>query len=251
MKLFISYSHDDKSYVSELAKALGDDVSQHQVWLDKRLYGGQQWWDAILDKIDDCECFVTILTPRNVSSIFCSAELNYALSLNKPILPLVLKACEISENLAAIQHLDIGDMHIEKILRYCEKSFGEIRIEALGGKYKLPINRPSRPTLPTPKISTTTQIDKQFPIPRVAINIEEAMSSLTENSQRSYRRWIKQYLLDVCSKESQPINLQVLQLEVVIPALDGELYKELIETFQAKEFGILMRAKAKKWLAMK
>ena len=63
MKLFISYSHDDKAYVKTLADALNDEDSQHDVWIDRKLFGGQEWWRAILEQIESCDCFICILSP--------------------------------------------------------------------------------------------------------------------------------------------------------------------------------------------
>ena len=52
MKLFISYSRDDKSYVNELVDRLRDEG--HVVWLDKsNLVGGELWWDAILKSLSE------------------------------------------------------------------------------------------------------------------------------------------------------------------------------------------------------
>src|SRR5579871_1086446 len=144
MKLFISYSHDDQSWVRELVAYLRDDISQHDVWLDQRLFPGQKWWNAILDEIENCEIFVPILTPRNISSIFCTAELNYALALNKPRIPLLLKPCDIPENLKDTQYITVGDDRIEKIRTRCEKAIGELRLELHKGKYLAPNPRPPR-----------------------------------------------------------------------------------------------------------
>src|SRR5437870_4936603 len=113
MKLFISYSRDDKQYVHELAEAFKEET-QHDVWLDRRLVGADRWWDTILDEIERCECFIVILTPRCVTSIFCNAELGYALDLGKPILPLLMKSTDIPASLRSIQYIDIGALSLER-----------------------------------------------------------------------------------------------------------------------------------------
>src|SRR4051812_23877304 len=111
MKIFISYSRDDKQYVYEFAEALADET-QHDVWIDRRLVGADRWWDTIVDQIEASDCFVVILTPRCISSIFCQAEINYALKLRKPLLPLMMKPCELPPSLEEIQYIEIGSLSL-------------------------------------------------------------------------------------------------------------------------------------------
>src|SRR5258708_292636 len=119
MKLFISYSHDDTLSVAEVAETLQSEA-RHVVWYDRRLVAAEYWWDTILTGIEDCDCLIAILTPRYTVSIFCMAELNYALDLNKPILPLLLKNCEVPERLASRQHLDVRhETKLERIVMRC------------------------------------------------------------------------------------------------------------------------------------
>jgi len=69
MKLFVSYSRDDKQWVYD-------------------------FWRSIRERLrEEADCFIMVLTPRSLESIYCMAELDYALALNKPILPLMLKPC--------------------------------------------------------------------------------------------------------------------------------------------------------------
>lgn len=150
MKLFISYSRDDKNYVYELAQKLRDD-GQHDVWIDRRLVGADLWWNTILNEIETCECFVTVLTPKCVSSIYCTAELNYALALNKPILPLVLKSCDSPDTLKAIQFTDISSMSLGDALYRTDKAISRIEVRLIKGEYPLPDHKPSRPPVPEPQ----------------------------------------------------------------------------------------------------
>jgi len=86
MKLFISYSRDDKAWVYELWRGLRDHA-YHDAWIDQRIIPAQDWWDSILTNIEAAECVLYIMTPKSVDSIYCQAEMTYALALNKPILP--------------------------------------------------------------------------------------------------------------------------------------------------------------------
>jgi hypothetical protein len=147
MKLFMSYSRDDKQYVHELATALREET-QHDVWIDRRLVGADRWWDAILDEIAACECFIVILTPRYATSIFCAAELNYALALNKPILPLLMKPTELPAPLKGIQYIDIENLSLEKTLLRASQALGRIEVRLVKGDFRPSAVLPSRPPMP-------------------------------------------------------------------------------------------------------
>jgi formylglycine-generating enzyme required for sulfatase activity len=156
MKLFISYSREDKDWVSKFCPALRDE-GQHDPWIDDRLLPAQDWWETILMNIEDCQCFIYILTPQSVESIYCQAELNYALALNKPVLPLMLKPCDYPAELneRRIQYEPISDdAPLHKILFRTEQALGEIRVGLVQGKY--PATTAPRPALPEPTRSQQT-----------------------------------------------------------------------------------------------
>jgi len=149
VKLFISYSRDDKNYVYELAQRLKDDTS-HEVWIDRRLVAADLWWDTILDAIESCECFVTILPPKCVSSIYCAAELNYALALGKPILPLMLKPCDLPPSLRAVQTPDISGFSLDRVLLHTTQGLSKVELNLYQGKYTPPAAKSPRPLVPEP-----------------------------------------------------------------------------------------------------
>lgn len=134
MRLFISYSHDDKSWVEELHRELRED---HDPWLDKQISGASDWWNTILDEIDECDCFIYILTPKSAESPYCQEEMKYAKALNKPILPLMLKNCSYPDVLDQhrIQYLDIAGLSVEKVIRKILNSFLTIKDDIRSGKY--------------------------------------------------------------------------------------------------------------------
>src|SRR5450432_1691207 len=102
MKLFISYSREDKAWVDELSRALRDKAS-HDILTDRRLVPADDWWATILENVESCACFVYLMTKPSVESIYCAAELRYALALNKPILPVMLKPCDTPSELSLRQ----------------------------------------------------------------------------------------------------------------------------------------------------
>jgi TIR domain-containing protein len=87
-EVFISYSRADLEAVNVLVQDLGG--LGYEPWFDQALTGGQRWWDNILSQIRDCEFFICTLTPDSLESQACKRELDYALRLGKPVLPLLL-----------------------------------------------------------------------------------------------------------------------------------------------------------------
>jgi hypothetical protein len=86
--LFASYSSIDRDKIDPLLgdlRALGYDV-----WFDEQLSGGQVWWNEILAQIRACEAFLILVTPASVDSEACLAELDYALALQRPVIPIEL-----------------------------------------------------------------------------------------------------------------------------------------------------------------
>jgi Probable lipoprotein LpqN/TIR domain len=88
-QLFISYARENKPDVEALVRdlhALG-----YQTWVDSSLRGGQTWWHEILQRIADSDVFVAIVSGHTLSSVACKRELDWALALNKPVLPLAVE----------------------------------------------------------------------------------------------------------------------------------------------------------------
>lgn len=150
MKVFISYSRDDKDWVNEFARTLRGSRSRHDVWFDQDLHVSQMWWDEILNEIEQCEVLVVVLTPRYVSSPFCMAELDYALALNKPVMPLCLKECEMPAALNAIQYMDVATLELPELMSECAFALAELRVALSEGRYPSPTFNPPRPDIPSP-----------------------------------------------------------------------------------------------------
>ncbi|MCU0498981.1 MAG: SUMF1/EgtB/PvdO family nonheme iron enzyme [Anaerolineae bacterium] len=150
MKLFISYSSDDQEWVHALAHALNP---HHTVWLDRRVVPSSDWWEAILAELKASECLLYILTPRSVESVYCRAEIEYALTLRKPIIPLMLIPCEYPDTLKTrrIQYHPIADPDaISNLLWVIERALHQVTVDRYTtNKYQLPDPLPSPPHFST------------------------------------------------------------------------------------------------------
>jgi iron(II)-dependent oxidoreductase len=117
MKLFISYSRDDKAWVALLWQALRDE--NFDAWMDRFIDPVANWWETILKNIYDADCFIYVMTPKSIESPYCQAELNYALDRGVPVLALMLKRCEFPKRLndANVQYEVIQDgMTLDRVL---------------------------------------------------------------------------------------------------------------------------------------
>lgn len=155
MKLFISYSRDDSAWTYEFWRKLREDTS-HDVWIDQRIVPAADWWHSILENIERCDCFLMVLTPKAVESIYCMAELDYAVALNKPVLPLMLKPCAFPAVLAGnrVQYQDIiNRQSLDWVLLKTEQGLNHV-FQSIG-RGNFPAMAAERPPEPRPKINLT------------------------------------------------------------------------------------------------
>ena len=107
MKIFISYSREDKTFVESLHSDLGE--LGHDVWMDQRLVGGQEWWDEILRNIRECDLFVLALSPNSIASEACLLEVKYATAVNRLFLPAMVLPIDpnyLPPEIAHAQYID-------------------------------------------------------------------------------------------------------------------------------------------------
>jgi hypothetical protein len=105
--VFISYSRNDRDYVERLASFL--DRQGLVVWYDYEIETGDSFGPRIKAAIGECAVFVPVLTPAAASSKWVIREIGYADSRNKPIMPLLLTACDKPIEVSLLQHEDVTD----------------------------------------------------------------------------------------------------------------------------------------------
>lgn len=147
MKGFISYSREDNLLVTPLIHDLGK--LGHEVWMDKELYGGQDWWDEILRQIAVCEFFVLALSPKSLASGPCQLELAYADSLRRPFLPVAIAPVDSNvfpPEIAHAQYVDYSAGDKEALLGLVGT------VARLPPAPALPDPMPSPPAMPVPPL---------------------------------------------------------------------------------------------------
>jgi len=103
LPLFLSYSREDRQMAADVVSDL--EQFGHQVWIDEKLSGGQEWWRQILGQIRSSEAFILILSRASIASQACELETTYARELRKKIILARLDGVEVTEapaSLAAI-----------------------------------------------------------------------------------------------------------------------------------------------------
>lgn len=105
-KVFLSYCRRDVRRVRRLEETL--DSLDHQVWRDRKLSGGQAWWQQILDSVRAADTFLLAVSSSSKRSLACQRELEWALALRKPILPVLIAGNDAAMP-PALHHLQYVD----------------------------------------------------------------------------------------------------------------------------------------------
>ena len=107
-RVFISYARVNSTRIDDVVRAI--EYLGHEVWIDRELVGGRKWWDQILENIRGCDVFVAALSAQSLASKPCHLEYDYAMALEKSILPVVVAGDVLPEqvpaDLARIQFVD-------------------------------------------------------------------------------------------------------------------------------------------------
>src|SRR5688572_24914924 len=94
MRLMISYSRQDSVAVSYIEQ----DLRKHKQFLiDHPIGAGQRVWSDILNGIYKAECILVMLSWDAIECIYWQEALKYAVALNKPIIPVMLRPCQFPE----------------------------------------------------------------------------------------------------------------------------------------------------------
>ena len=149
MKIFISYARVNRKQVETLEKLLTD--LRHDAWFDREIVAGEDWWKSITSSIERCEVFVFALSPQSTNSSACRAEFQYALDLNKPILPVMLLDAELPVGkLRETQFVNGRALNRPETIIELSKALSVLKDRVAAGEFPPPDPLPSRPAFPFP-----------------------------------------------------------------------------------------------------
>ena len=110
VRIFVSHSSKDDDFgarlVEDLRRALNDETA---VWYDSRggLYGGDTWWNKIMQELKSRNVFIVVLSPDAVASKWVNDEINLAWrqrnTTGKLIIPIQYRKCEVRDDLDTLQ----------------------------------------------------------------------------------------------------------------------------------------------------
>ena len=89
MRVFVSYAREDRAMVQVLVADL--ESLHHDVWYDREIVGGHDWWSTILEQIGACDLFVPAVSSAWLASSPCKTELDYGGACQRPVLPIAIE----------------------------------------------------------------------------------------------------------------------------------------------------------------
>jgi len=113
--VLLSYSEQDSLMMEKVRNSLRREG--FTVWTNKTdIQTGVAFQAAIEQGIEQADSIVYLMSPDAISSAYCQQEVNFALSLNKRIIPVLIKAIDTEQlqpGLRALQYIDLSDNHVE------------------------------------------------------------------------------------------------------------------------------------------
>ena len=110
-EVFLAYADENRSIAEQVRNSLRRDGLT--IWTNTTdIHAGAEFHQVISQGIEEADNVVYLLSPAAVQSSWCQYELDYALSLNKRIIPLLVEpisADEMPAPLRNLQYIDLTD----------------------------------------------------------------------------------------------------------------------------------------------
>lgn len=114
--VFVSYAREDIEIRETFQRELNKKA--YTIWTDIRdISKGGQFEDAIKEGITQADSFLFLISPNSIKSKYCLSEIEYALSLNKRIIPLLIidtNIDEIPKEISSIQFIEFTEVEFDK-----------------------------------------------------------------------------------------------------------------------------------------
>lgn len=110
-QVFLSYAHEDKVTMEKIRRSLRRESIT--VWTNTTdIQTGESFSQAIYRGIEQADNVVYLLSPDAIKSTYCQQELELAVSLNKRIIPILVRETETTQmqsELRDLQYIDLTD----------------------------------------------------------------------------------------------------------------------------------------------
>ena len=114
-QVFISYAEEEIAVMEQVRRSLRREG--FTVWTNKTdIQTGVDFQEAIKRGVEEADNLVYLLSPSALQSTYCQEEIDYALSLNKRIIPLLVQPTDLEQvppTLRNLQYIDLTDNTIE------------------------------------------------------------------------------------------------------------------------------------------
>jgi WD40 repeat protein len=115
-QIFLSYAEEEIEMMEKVRQSLRREG--FTVWTNKTdIQTGVSFVEAIYRGIEEADNLVYLLSPAALQSAYCKQEIEYALSLNKRIIPILVKPTDLEQVppvLQDLQYIDLTDNTIER-----------------------------------------------------------------------------------------------------------------------------------------
>lgn len=106
VKVFISYSHEDKQYLNDLVKYLSNMKRQREIttWTDRDITGGSPWRNEIDENLEVAEIVLLLISPDFINSEYCfDIEMRAAMQRHEAklarVIPVYLRVTDVKGSL--------------------------------------------------------------------------------------------------------------------------------------------------------
>ena len=116
--VFISYSHEDDDFASQLELEL--ESREIDAWTDHDLEAGDEWKSSIDDAIKQCFALLAVMSPDAKNSEYVTYEWSYALGVGVKVIPIIHRQTSLHPKLNDLQYIDFSgdfDSAFKSLLR--------------------------------------------------------------------------------------------------------------------------------------
>lgn len=110
-QVFLAYAEEDKSVMEQVQRFLCRQGIT--VWINTTsLPTGEDFLASIDRGIEATDNLVYLLSPASVNSVYCQHELNYALALNKRVIPILVSpmaGCQLPTGLQELHYINLSE----------------------------------------------------------------------------------------------------------------------------------------------
>lgn len=125
--VFVSYSHSDRAFVTQLAQDLS--AREVPIWLDiLNIKPGQRWDVEVERALERASHMLVVISPASMDSQNVHDEVNYAIDEGKSIIPILIADTKVPFRLRRLQYTDFREGYsaaCEKLIKHLQQSFSE------------------------------------------------------------------------------------------------------------------------------